>query len=212
MDSISAPSLVTGAIALFTITNPIGTLPIFLELTKDMPPAKQRRTAVLVAIAVVVVLVVALVGGTFVLDAFGIDMTAFKIAGNLLVASIGWAMLTAKSDPVAVEPGQSPVVVPLAIPVLAGPGAIALVITFAHEYTGLVDYLLGIATVIVIGAAVALVYAAGPWVARGLKSTGMSVLTRVFGLLLLAIALQAILAALALAFPAWAGSAPTSGS
>jgi multiple antibiotic resistance protein len=212
MDPISAPSLITGAIALFTITNPIGTLPIFLGLTKDLDAAKQRRTAVLVAIAVVVVLVVALIGGTFVLGAFGIDMTAFKIAGNLLVASIGWAMLVAKSDPVAVEPGQSPVVVPLAIPVLAGPGAIALVITFAHEYTGIVDYLLGIAIVLVIGAAVAVVYAAGPWVARVLKTTGMSVLTRVFGLLLLAIALQVILAALALAFPGWGGSAPPAGS
>ena len=212
MDPISAPSLITGAIALFTITNPIGTLPIFLGLTKDLDAAKQRRTAVLVAVAVVVVLVVALIGGTFVLDAFGIDMTAFKIAGNLLVASIGWAMLVAKSDPVAVEPGQSPVVVPLAIPVLAGPGAIALVITFAHEYTGIVDYLLGIGIVLVIGAAVAVVYVAGPWVARVLKTTGMSVLTRVFGLLLLAIALQAILAALALAFPGWGGSAPPADS
>lgn len=204
--SIAAPTLITSAIALLTITNPIGTLPIFLSLTKDATPAKQRRMAVLVGVAVIAVLLVSLVGGRALLGVFGIDITAFKIAGNLLVATIGWAMLTAKSSPVTVEPGQSPVVVPLAIPVLAGPGAIALVITFAHGYTGIIDWVLGAVIILAVGVVVALVYAAGPTLARLLKPTGMDVLTRVFGLLLLAIALQTILGSLGDAFP---GLVPT---
>ena len=201
--TISAPTLITSAIGLLTITNPIGTLPIFLNLTKDATPTKQRRMALLIGLAVIAVLAISLAAGNVILGLFDIDMTAFKIAGNLLVASIGWAMLTAKSSPITVGPGQSPVVVPLAIPVLAGPGAIALVITFAHSYTGVLDWVFGAATVLVVGIVVAAVYFAGPTIAKLLGTTGMSILTSVFGLLLLAIALQTILSSLGEAFPGW---------
>ena len=200
--AIAAPTLITSAIALFTITNPIGTLPIFLSLTSAQTPNQQRRTAVLVGIAVAIVLVVSLLAGNLILQAFGIDITAFKIAGNALVATIGWAMLVAKpGGPVAVNPGQSPVVVPLAIPVLAGPGAIALAITFSHSYTNAIDYVLGSVICVVVGLLVAAVFFVGPWVAKLLKQTGMSILTRIFGLLLLAIAVQSIMLALGDAFP-----------
>lgn len=209
--AIAAPTLITSAIALFTITNPIGTLPIFLSLTSSQTAAQQRRTAVLVGIAVAVVLVVSLVAGNFILQAFGIDITAFKIAGNALVATIGWAMLVAKpGGPVSVKPGESPVVVPLAIPVLAGPGAIALAITFAHGYTNVLDYVLGGVICIVVGVLVAVIFFVGPWVAKLLKQTGMSILTRVFGLLLLAIAVQSIMLALGDAFPGLFASGSTS--
>ena len=161
----------------------------------------QRRMALLVGLAVIAVLAVSLAAGNLILRLFDIDMTAFKIAGNILVAMIGWAMLTAKASPVTVAPGQSPVVVPLAIPVLAGPGAIALVITFAHGYTTVLDWVAGAVIVIAVGALVGAVYFAGPTIAKLLKETGMQILTRVFGLLLLAIALQTILASLGEAFP-----------
>lgn len=200
--AIAAPTLVTSAIALFTITNPIGTLPIFLSLTKDQTATQQRRSAVLVGLAVAVVLLVSLIAGNLILQGFGIDITAFKIAGNALVATIGWAMLVAKpGGPISVKAGESPVVVPLAIPVLAGPGAIALAITFAHSYTDVIDYVLGSVICIVVGLLVAAVFYVGPWVARFLKQTGMSILTRIFGLLLLAIAVQSIMLALGDAFP-----------
>lgn len=200
--AIATPTLITSAIALFTITNPIGTLPIFLSLTKDQTPHQQRRTAILVGGAVAVVLVVALIAGNFILLGFGIDITAFKIAGNALVATIGWAMLTAKPNAaITTKPGQSPVVVPLAIPVLAGPGAIALAITFSHSYTDVLDYVFGSLICVIVAALVAVVFYVGPWVAELLKQTGMSIMTRIFGLLLLAIAVQSIMLALGDAFP-----------
>ena len=88
--TISAPTLITSAIGLLTITNPIGTLPIFLNLTKDATPTKQRRMALLIGLAVIAVLAISLAAGNVILGLFDIDMTAFKIAGNLLVAAIGW--------------------------------------------------------------------------------------------------------------------------
>ena len=203
--TLAATSYIAGAIALFTITNPIGSLPIFLGATSAQTPAVQRRMAWLVALAVFAVLTIALIIGTYILTAFGIDIIAFKIAGNLLVAVIGWAMLTAKQNPAQATDGQSPVVVPLAIPVIAGPGAIALVISQAHSYASVGDYALGILTVAVVAAIIGAVLAAGPTVAHILKPTGMSILMRVFGLLLLSIAVQSIISALGAAFPVLLG-------
>lgn len=192
---LSVTTLVTAGVGLLTITNPLGTLPIFLGLTADYSPTRQRRTALLVGVAVAAVLVVALLAGQFLLDAFDIHIDSFKIAGGLLIAAVAWSMVTAKSSSFTADSGgRSPVVVPLAIPLLAGPGAIALAITFAHGYDEWLEWLVGVALCIVVGAAVAAIYAAGPWVARVLTPAGLEVLTRVFGLLLLAIAVQSILA------------------
>ncbi|HWS51276.1 MAG TPA: MarC family protein [Microbacterium sp.] len=206
-DPITAPTLITSGIALFTIANPIGSLPVFLQITSGMDARVQRRTGLLVGVAVAVILAIALVAGTWVLQAFGIDITAFKIAGNALVAAIGWAMLLARPTPVSEHDGGSPVVVPLAMPIIAGPGAIALAITFAHGYTSVLDYAFGLVVIVVVGALVSAALFFGPTVQRLLGRSGMDVLTRVFGLLLLAIAVQSIITSLGEAFPGWtAGS------
>ncbi|MGP3533490.1 MarC family protein [Microbacterium sp. RD1] len=206
-DAIAAPTFVTSAVALFTICNPIGSLPVFLDVTKDREPKQQRRIGIVVGIAVIAILAISLVAGTFVLELFGIDITAFKIAGNLLVAFIGWAMLLARRSPVATNDGEgSPAVVPLAMPVIAGPGAIALAITFAHSYTSILDYAIGLAIIVVVGLACSIVLYFGPTVHKVLGPAGMNVITRVFGLLLLAIAVQAIVTSLGQALPGLLGS------
>jgi multiple antibiotic resistance protein len=204
--TIAAPTLITSAVALFTICNPIGSLPVFLEIVKDRTPAQQKRIGAWVGVAVVVILSIALIAGTSILQIFGIDITAFKIAGSLLVATIGWAMLISKPSPVATNEGSgSPVVVPLAIPVVAGPGAIALAITFAHSYTNVLDYVLGVVVIVIVGAACSVTFFFAPSIAKVLGPAGMSVLTRVFGLLLLAIAVQSILTSLGTALPGLVG-------
>lgn len=192
---LSLTSLVTAAIGLLTITNPIGTLPIFLALTADDTPARQRRTALNTGIAVAVVLLIALLTGQLLLDVFDIHIDAFRIAGGLLIGSVAWSMVTAKPSSFQTDAGRrSPVVVPLAIPLLAGPGAIALAITFSHGYDEWIEWVVGGLLCVLVGGVVAAVYAAGPWVARILTPAGLEVVTRVFGLLLLAIAVQSILA------------------
>jgi multiple antibiotic resistance protein len=200
-DVISAPTLATSALALLTISNPIGSLPIFLNLTKDFDRARQRRIGILVGLAVFAVLTVSLLAGKLILEGFGIDLTSFRIAGNLLVASIGWAMLTAKANVVTVADNQSPVVVPLAIPLIAGPGAISLVITFAENYPSLIDLAAGVLVNLGVALVIAVALFFAPQVARVVKPTGMSIVTRIFGLLLLSIAIQSILGALSDAFP-----------
>jgi multiple antibiotic resistance protein len=199
--AISAPTLLTSAIALFTIANPIGSLPIFLNLTKGFEAQRQRRIGIYVGIAVFAVLTVSLLLGKLILEGFGIDLTSFRIGGNLLVASIGWAMLTAKANIVTVTDEQSPVVVPLAIPIIAGPGAISLVITFAENYPGPIQLAEGVGMVAAVSLVIAVALYFAPEVAKVVKPTGMSIVTRIFGLLLLSIAVQSILGALGDAFP-----------
>ncbi len=134
------------------------------------------------------------------LEFFGIDITAFRIAGFAYVATIAWAML---SHPNAVMKGDgsSPAVVPLAFPVIAGPGVVALMIAFAHDHHDAAGYTLGTVIAVVIAALTALVYALAPALLDLLGTTGMGVFTRVFGLILLAICVQAFITSLADAFP-----------
>ena len=196
-------SLVTTFVGLLTITNPIGNLPIFLTLTADQGERRRRQTAMFVAFAVFVVLVVALLAGEPVLELFDIDLHAFRVAGALVIAALGWAMLTARRSPVLGrrDEAQSVTIVPLAIPVLAGPGAISLVITYGVRADSFREYALEVAIIGLVALAVAAVLVVGPVVARILGSTGMDVLTRIFGLLILAIAIGAIFDVLKEEFP-----------
>jgi multiple antibiotic resistance protein len=126
------------------------------------------------------------------------------------VASIGWAMLTAKQNIVTTDASASPVVVPLAIPIIAGPGAISLVITFSETYSGLIDLLMGTVMILVVALAIAVVLFFAPELGKVVKPTAMSIVTRVFGLLLLSIAIQSILSALGTAFPILTGGSAAS--
>lgn len=198
--TIAEPTLMTFAVSLFTIANPIGTVPVFLALTEGRNVRQQRRTAMLVGIGAFVVLVVALVAGTWILRVFGIDLTAFRIAGFAFVATIAWGMMVTPSQ-VMTSDGSSPAIVPLALPVIAGPGAMALMISFASRFDTAVDYLIGVAVALVVSGLTVLIYSLAPQLQKVLGPTGMNVFTRVFGLILLAICVQAFLVSLTDAFP-----------
>lgn len=203
--TIAEPTLMTFAVSLFTIANPIGTVPVFLALTEGRTVPQQRRTALLVGVGAFVVLVVALVAGTWILKVFGIDLTAFRIAGFTFVAMIAWGMMVTPSQ-VMTPDGSSPAIVPLALPVIAGPGAMALMISFASRFDTLVDGLIGAGVALVVSALTVVIYGLAPQLQKMLGATGMNVFTRVFGLILLAICVQAFLVSLADAFPALARS------
>lgn len=191
-------------VALFTITNPIGTIPVFLDLTQTQNAKQQRRTALMTGLGVLSVLVISLLVGRFVLEVFDIDVTSFKIAGFAFVAMIAWGMMTKEGSPVA-STGGSPAIVPLAFPVLAGPGAVALMITYAHDYPTMTDYLFGFLIIAVTAVATALLYTAAPLLMKALGKSGMSIFTKLFGLILLAICVQSIFVGLGTAFPALKG-------
>ncbi len=193
--------MITAAVALFTICNPIGTLPVFLSVTQGRTPAQQRRIAIMTGVGVLAILTVSLLLGSTILQFFGVGIPALKIAGFLFVASIAWAMMTRSGAIMPAQNNGDPAIVPLAMPIVAGPGAIALVIAFAKENPALTDYLWGIVIVAISAVATALIYFFGPYLAKLLGEAGMNIFQKVFGLILLAICVQQILTAVPVVWP-----------
>ncbi|MET0734916.1 MAG: MarC family protein [Microbacterium sp.] len=191
----------TAAVALFTICNPIGTIPVFLSVTQGKTVAEQRRIALTTGLGVFIVLTVSLVLGTLILEFFGIGVPALKIAGFLFVSTIAWAMMTRTGSILPTTNEGSPAIVPLAMPVVAGPGAIALVIAFAKENPALTDYLWGVVIVLISAVATAVIFFFAPYLAKALGPAGMQIFQKMFGLILLAICVQQILTALPVVWP-----------
>lgn len=191
----------TTLVALFAIMNPLGAIPLFLAIVPP-DPAVRRKVAIQTGIATLITLVVAYFVGDLILELFRIEMDAFRIAGALIIAAAGWSMVFGRAATAYGSDNRSPAVIPLAIPKLAGPGAMAVVIALgeADMSTEWVEDVLIIAVLSAL--TVVLLLFASP-IERGLRESGMNVLTRVFGLLLLAIAIGSILTSLADFFPGW---------
>ena len=198
-------TLITAGVALFTICNPIGTIPVFLSVTSNMEPARQRRIALVTGLGVFAVLTLSLILGAVILQFFGISVASLKIAGFLFVATIAWAMLTKTGSILPTQNQGSPAIVPLAMPVVAGPGAIALVIAFGKDNPGLVDYLWGILIIAVSAIATAVIFFFAPYLAKVLGPAGMEIFQKLFGLILLAICVEQILTAMPHIWPGLAG-------
>jgi len=192
-------------VTLFTVVDPIGTTPLFIALTAEMTAAERIRVALRsTAVALVLLLLFGLMGKA-VLGFFGISMPAFRIAGGLLLFLTAIDMLfetrternEKRVEAERVTP-HDPSVFPLAIPMISGPGAIAAIIlligTHAGDWTGQA-MVLGVAAAVV-GLQLALFLLGGP-IGRALGRTGVTVVTRLMGMLLAALAVQFVLDGLA---------------
>lgn len=184
-------------LALFPIVDPFGGIPIFYSLTSHFEAAERRQTALRVGLWVFAILVVFLFFGRFVLLFFGISLPVLKIAGGLIVANTAWGMVTssaritpAESDEAASKEDIS--FAPMAMPILSGPGSIGVVMGLAAHADHLVAYLgmvIGIAVVAV--SCYLLLCMGGPLVKR-LGPGALGAINRIFGFLILAIAVQLI--------------------
>ncbi|WP_297446634.1 MarC family protein [Acidiferrobacter sp.] len=185
-------------IGVFAILNPIGAIPLFLSLTGSRSHAEMRRIAAKTAFAVVTILLVATWLGQRLLQLFGIGVPAFRFAGGLLVLLIAIAMFHAKSTPARhtreedaeAESKEDIAVVPLAIPLLAGPGSISLVIVDAQKASGVGAELALSAGIVVVGVLVWLVLRLAEPIGVRLGTAGLNITTRVMGLILAAMAVQ----------------------
>lgn len=192
-------------VALFAVMGVLTLPPVFLAATVDYDAAEKRKIAFQTTFAVLVTLVVSFFIGTYILQLFGINLDAFRIAGALVVASMAWGMIIAKPSALLDTHGKSPAVIPLAIPKTAGPGAIATVITLGQNHTTGIFIANLIAIVVITLLALVFMLASG-WIERTLGEGGLNIINRIFGLLLLAIALTTILSALINFFPGWASA------
>jgi multiple antibiotic resistance protein len=200
-------------IALFVILNPFAAVPIFLVLTKTYSSGERGRIANIASVTVLMVLAIASVSGESLLQGMGTSLASFRVGGGIVLLLMALAMLRAQTDSLRSTPAEAAeaedkraiAVVPLAIPLLAGPGSISTVIIEMHrsdtEYHGLL-VLLSIAVVCVF---LWFVLRMAATIGRMLGHIGLSIVNRLFGLILAAIAVEIMANGLRELFPALAG-------
>ena len=191
---------VTTLIALFAIVSPITSLPVFLNLTSEMTKGQRRVTAIKTAGVAGLTLIIAYFLGDVILRSLSIDMNSFRIAGALVICAYGWAMVMGKKPREVKAAPAGAAVVPLAIPMMAGPGAIATVIALGNNAAGIVQ-ISNLVIILALSALTGILLLAAEPVEHLLGDQGLMVVTRIFGLLLLAIGISTVIAGVTGAFP-----------
>lgn len=184
-------------LALFPIVNPFGGIPIFFTMTASWTPRERYRTAVKAGIWVFVILVTFLFFGRFVLYFFGISLPVIKIAGGLIVANTAWGMVTSHAritpeEKDEAEEKEDISLTPLAMPLLSGPGAIGVVMALAAHVDNAAAYIGMIIGVAGIAVSVMLFLALGGPLVRKLGPGAVGAINKIFGFLILAIAVQLV--------------------
>lgn len=199
-------------VSLFSIVNPFAALPVYVGITGGMPEPARRALPRSTALAVLVILAVAYLAGQGLLAFFSIRIASLRIAGGILIFGMAWSMLQARVSGAKQTPEEAReapdrahvAVVPLAMPLLAGPGAISVMILQATRGDGVIALIGALAAAFLVSGSVWLILRAARPVSSFLGQTGMNVATRFMGLILAAIAVEFIAGGLSDIFPAWA--------
>ena len=203
------PDYVKIFVSLIAIVNPIGAMPIFINLITDVQDDIRRRIVNVVAMTVAIILLVSLFFGEFILEFFGISVHSFRVGSGILIMLMAISMMHAKISPISQtkeeadesRDKESVAIVPLSIPLLAGPGAISTIIIDAHRGSGVAHY--GIIA-LEIGLLCSVLWAVlrlSPIISRHISATGINIFTRIMGLILAAIAIEFIANGLKGLFP-----------
>lgn len=193
-----AGAAITAFAALFPIVNPVGGLALFFALTSDDSQAQRAVYAARISLYVVGILLAFAFGGSYLLEFFGISLPALRIAGGLIVAHTAWVMVTATSRTTPAENAEAAQkddisFSPMAMPMLAGPGAIGVVMALAARPDPRL-WLLGIAiAVIAMGLLIYLMLRIGAPLAKRIGPGVLGAVDRILGFLILAIAIELII-------------------
>ena len=203
--------LSTFAATSFALLNPLGVLPIFIGYSATLKVGAQRWLALLVSLTVMGLTLLFLLTGYAIIDFFGITLDSFRVAGGILLLLIGINLVMSNSGKAsnekAIETGSSElgvaksvysqIVVPFAMPLLVGPGVIANLILYAGEahaqhdrelFFGLIAITIGMALVTLV------ILLSGRALRRVLGDVGLSIMTRILGLLVASIGVQFVIA------------------
>ncbi len=188
-------------VALFSVLNPLGAIPIFVGLTQGDSKQERSRISLWTAINVVIILIVSFFIGDYALKFFGISIDSLRIAGGIVIMSSGFALLSGgfsknrgvnKEVQSDAQTRNDIALSPLAIPMLAGPGSISLLIASYQDYTDSVDRFLICLAVLVIGLTIFLILRSAQYLARVLGASGIVAISRIMGFIVLAIGIQYI--------------------
>jgi multiple antibiotic resistance protein len=197
-------------VTLFSVLNPVHAVPLYLAMVGTPTPETNRRVATVASLTVLIALMVALLAGERLLAFFGITTFAFQVGGGVLILMMALSMLQGQVSPSKSTPEEaeeaahwnSIAVVPLGIPILAGAGSLSTVIVFAHHARGWDQWLTLVLGIVVNAVLTYAFLAMSTRLYQWLGQTGVNVVSRLMGMILVAMAVQFMANGLGGLFPA----------
>lgn len=192
-------------VTLFIVVNPLAALPVFLAVTRGFDAAAQRKVAIVAVLASFAVLVLFIIGGGYLLERLGISLRSFQIAGGIILFLVALDMVRGVTYAPAAggaDKATDIAIYPLAVPKLAGPGTMLTVVLLTDDHRfdivqlSLTTGVLAVVLAITLG----VLLLAAP-ISRLIGDAGASIISRVMGMILVALAVHTILSA----FGAWLG-------
>jgi multiple antibiotic resistance protein len=196
-------SLFEQFVTLWVVIDPIGTIPVFVAVTAGIDPDLRNKVALQATLFAAVVLLFFLVAGQFLIDALGISLPAFQIAGGIILFLFALTMIFGDSKPKAeldgldrTEERASPAVFPLAVPSLAGPGAMLAIVllTDNKRFSFAEQAVTAGLLIVVLSCCLALMLMANP-ILKLIGMSGSAIISRVMGMILAAVAVDNVIAA-----------------
>lgn len=196
-------------VSLVAVVNPPGIIPIFIDASRGMNSSERKQTGDLASYTVFMVLTLSLISGDAIIRFFGISIASFRVAGGVLLLLSAISMLQAKLSPekqsqeeaIDLESRKSLAVVPLGIPLLAGPGAISTVILHAQKHLDMAHYFSLFVVITALSALVWCLLRLSSLIALKIGKTGINLITRIMGLIMAAIGVEFIASGLKQFFP-----------
>jgi len=200
-------------LGLLAVANNIAAIPLYLALIKGLKPKEQFKLCNIATLTSFLTMVISMLTGIAILNFFEISLPAFRIAGGLLLLRTGISMMS--TDREKTESGTenlsfskiiSTAVIPIAIPLTTGPGTISTIILFASTIShNMSMHLLLFAAILIMTSIIWLSFWHAPILVKVFGSTGLNVITKIFGLITLALGVQFILTGILNAFPKLSG-------
>lgn len=180
-------------IIFFAVIDPIGTVPVFLAVTRHLDPQVRRKVALQATLAAAIILVFFVVAGEIILISLDIPLSAFQIAGGIVLFIFALSMIFGESKPEQevqlAKSGYDTAIFPLAVPSIAGPGAmLAAVILTENTRYSIVEQLQTTATMLVVLMVTCVFMLLASLIHRVIGSAGASIISRVMGLILASVA------------------------
>ena len=191
--------------ALFSVLNPIGTVPIFVGLTQDDTKKERSRISLWTSIDVFIILMISFFIGQYVLAFFGITITALRITGGIIIASSGFSLLNGrfnknkginKKVEQEIQVRNDIALTPLAMPMLAGPGSMSLLIAFYQEHHAPDEIVASCFAILVTSIIIFLILKSAHYLSKILGTSGIVAISRIVGFLTIAIGIQYIISSI----------------
>lgn len=192
--------------ALFSVLNPLGTVPVFVGLAEGFDSKKRIKVALQASVYTLIILTMFFILGTHILSFFGLSIEALRIAGGLVIATSGFALLTGKFSrhkgmknlkvQEDVDSKEDISLTPIAMPMLAGPGSMSLLIGMYQEQTLLFERFVNWGALFTVCVSIFLLLSSSHLIVKMMGASGINAISRIIGFIVIAIGMEYIIQAI----------------